>query len=320
MEEWLKRHRLLSAIGGVVGMIIATLAAVDVIWGLFSDEPLLPYISANAPQWVRVLLAILFVAICIFCMVIVRKVYRQTKIPPQPEIEKKSLTDILTAMHRRLIELQREKAAHTKVSFEVFKKVLPTLAYRMDKVEQEEWSAFENDIKSKIRQAIPPKPYISIRGRFNFKKWARLNAQWKERVYLRASFIAREAKDELFNAKNWTLADGMKIAEWADGYGWGIKELRDNDPQWKGLYESIDNHLRIDDVLGGLIKDHIDVSHVYNNITLMVHISDKFKDDIYSLILYEALVGGPMSPEQVDMGLNEILGKIEKRLKEMADE
>jgi uncharacterized membrane protein len=79
MEEWLKRHRLLSAIGGVVGMIIATLAAIDVIWSLFSDDPLLPYISAKAPQWVQIFLAILFVAICIFCIVIVVKVYRQTQ-------------------------------------------------------------------------------------------------------------------------------------------------------------------------------------------------------------------------------------------------
>jgi len=250
------------------------------------------------------------------------RLYKRQRVMPQPLEESVHLNLIgtLTAMHRRLIELQKEKAAYTKFSFEVFKKVLPTLAYRLDKVEEEEWSKFEDDIKSKIRQAIPPKPYMSIRGRFNFKKWARLNAQWKERVYLRASSIARKAKDELFNAKDWALADGMKIAEWADGYGWGIKELRDNDPQWEGLYESIDNHLRIDDVLGGLIKDHIDASHVYNNITLMVHFSDEFKDDIYSLILYEALIGSPMSPEQVDMGLNEILGKIEKRLKEMADE
>ena len=215
------------------------------------------------------------------------------------------------------MELQKEKAAHTKVSFEVFKKVLPTLADRMDTVKHEDWSTFENDIKSRVLQAIPPKPYMSIRGRFNFKKWAKLNEQWKESAYLSALSIAIKAKDELFNTKRWTLADGMKIAEWADGYGWGIKELRDDDPQWKGLYESIDNRLRIDDVLGGLIKEHIDLSHVYNNITLLVHFSGEFKDDIYSLILYEALVGSPMSPEQVDIGLNEILGKIEKRLEEM---
>lgn len=298
-------------------MIVAILAATQTIWSLFHSEPLLPYVLVKAPQWGKIVLAIAFVAICIFCVAVVVKVYRQTKqskkIEPQ-KIEERDLADTLTTMHRRLIELQKEKATHMKVGFEVFRKILPALAYRLDKITEKEWATFENDIKTKIHQAIPPKPYMSIRGRFNFKKWARLNAQWKERVYLRASSIARKARDELLNTKNWTLADGMKIAEWADGYGWGIKELRDNDPQWKGLYESIDNRLRIDDVLGGLIKDHIDLSRLYNNITLLVHISAKFKDDIYSLILYEALVGSPMSPEQVDMGLNEVLGKIEERL------
>ena len=287
--------------------------------------PLLVGVALEIGGWVNHIVAYILFAISFIWLVIAIIYWRKhKKNGGQSEVLVKEtikldLIDTLTAMHRRLIELQKEKEAHMKVGFEVFKKVLPILAHRLDKVKEEEWSTFENDIKSKIRQAIPPKPYMSIRGRFNFKKWARLNKQWKEIVYVRASSIARKAKGELLNTKNWTLADAIKIAEWADGYGWGIKELRDNDPRWKELYESIDNHLRIDDVLGGLIKDHIDVSHVYNNITLMVHISDKFKDDIYSLILYEALVGSPMSPEQVDIGLNEILGKIENRLKEMAD-
>jgi len=283
-------------------------------WGL-------PMIIPSTPQN-GIVITIVGAAISVPFFIKAYRLYKHQTVMPQllEESVRLNLIDTLTAMHRRLIELQKEKAAHTKVGFEVFKKVLPTLAYRLDKVKEEEWSTFENNMKSKIRQAIPPKPYMSIRGRFNFKKWARLNAQWKERVYLRASSIAREAKDELLNTKNWTLADGIKIAEWADGYGWGIKELRDNDPQWKKLYESIDNHLRIDDVLGGLIKDHIDVSHVYNNISLMVHIADRFRDDIYSLMLYEALVGSPMSPEQIDLGLNEVLGKIEKRLEKLTDE
>jgi len=238
------------------------------------------------------------------------------KTRPEEAIEQ-DLIDTLTAMHKRLMELQKEKAENTKVSIEVFKTVLRTLADRMGVVKSEDWSRFESDIKSRILRAIPPKPYMSIRGRFNFRKWAKLNEQWKESAYFSALSIAMKARDELFNTRRWTLADGMKIAEWADGYGWGIKELRDDDLQWKGLYESIDKRLLIDNILGGLIKEHIDLSHVYNNINLVIHFSDKFKDDIYSLILYEALVGSPMSPEQVDIGLNEILGKIEKRLKEM---
>lgn len=301
-------------------MIIATLAAVDVIWGLFSDKPLLPYISANAPQWAQILLAILFVAICIFCVGIVRKVYRQTKIPPQPEIEKKNLTDTLTAMHRRLIELQKEKASHTNVSREELKKVLPTLAARVGVIELEDWPEFVHEIEVKVSQATPPKPRMNLRGKFNFKRWAKLNEQWKEQVYFSASSVIAKAKDELFHTKEWTLGDCIKVSNWLDGYDWGIKELRDNDLQWKPLYESIDNRLRIDDTLGALIKEHIDLSYVYNSSCLIIYYSGKFKDDIYSLILYEALMGSPMSPEQADIDLNKVLGKIEKRLQEMANE
>src|SRR4030042_1182771 len=313
-KVWLAIKQYLGKLGlaGVGAMLAGgAIRAIEEILPL-TDWHITPN-QARVLFWLSV--GVLIVGICL----IIAAVRKHVRIEGKAGVVSKSedLIDILTTMHRRLIDLQKEKAAHMNVGFEVFRKVLPTLAYRLDKVTEEEWSSFENDIRTKIHQAMPPKPYMPIRGRFNFKKWARLNAQWKERVYLRASLIARKARDELFNTKNWALTDGMKIAEWADGYGWGIKELRDDDSQWKGLYESIDNRLRIDDVLGGLIKDHIDVSHIYNNIALIVHISDRYKDDIYSLILYEALVGSPMSPEQVDAGLNEILGKIEKRLKEM---
>ncbi len=318
MEEWLKRHRLLSAIGGVVGMIVATLAAVDVIWSLISDEPFLPYISTKAPQWVQIMLAIIFIAICIFCIVIVVKVYRQTKAPPKPEVEKKNLTDTLTAMHRRLIELQQEKALHTDVSLEQLKKALPALADRAGAVKLEDWPKFKQETQLRILKTIPPKPRMNLGGKFNYKKWARLKEEYKERVYHSALLVTREVKDELFHTKEWALADCIKVSEWLDGYGWGVKELRDNDQQWKPLYESIDNQLRIDDTLNVLIKEHIDLSYIYNSGCLIIHYSGKFKkDDIYSLILYEALMGSPMSPEQADMDLTKVLGRIEGRLKEM---
>jgi len=265
-----------------------------------------------------ILIIIIGSAISIFFFIWAYKSYKRQRSIPQPlkKVTELDLPDTLTAMHRRLIELQKEKAAHTKVSFEVFKKVLPTLAYRIDKVEEEEWSTFENDIKSKIRQAIPPKPYMSIRGRFNFKKWARLNAQWKERVYLSAISIAKKEKNKLFHTKEWTFDDGIKISEWIDGYKWGVKQLRDNDSQWEELFESISNYLK-DDALRNLIKKHIDFSLMYNNIYLLTDYSGKFKEDIYSLMLHEALVGSPISPEEAEIALGEVLRDIEKRLKEM---
>lgn len=79
MDEWFKRHLLLSAIVGGVGMIVAVLGATQLIWSLFRSEPLLPYISTTAPQCVKIILAIVFITIFIFCVVIVVNVYRQTK-------------------------------------------------------------------------------------------------------------------------------------------------------------------------------------------------------------------------------------------------
>lgn len=262
-------------------------------------------------------------AITVIGIILVIRAYRgRTRPKEEPQTLRKeaiklNLTDTLTAMHRRLIELQKEKEAHTKISFEAFRKVVPTLADRMGTVKREDWAQFKNGIELSIRQAIPPKPRMNIRGRFNFKKWAKLNEEWKERVYSVALSIATREKAKLLNTKDWTLADGMKVAEWVDGYDWGIQKLRDDDPQWKALYESIDNRFRIDSILGDLIKKHIDLSRVYNNVTLLVHYSGQFKDDIYSLMLYEGLVGSPMSPEEVDKGLDEVLREIEKRLNDM---
>jgi hypothetical protein len=229
-----------------------------------------------------------------------------------------NLVDILIAMHRRLIELQKEKAAHTKVGLEALKKVLPTLADRIGIVTYEDWPEFECELKSKILQAIPPKPRMNIIGRFRYKRWARLNEEWKDRVYTSTLSVVRKEKDKWLNTTEWTFEDGIKIAKWVDGYDWGIQKLRDNDQQWKPLYESLDTYLR-DDVLRNLINEHIDLSHIYNNVCLLMHYSGKFKHDVSSLMLYEGLVGSPISPEEVDRGLSEILRDIEKRLKEIAN-
>jgi cytochrome b561 len=82
MEEWLKRHLLLlAAIGGSVGIIAFALAAALMIWGLVNNEPVFPY-TVESPQVVQAILAIIFVALCIFGIVIVAKVYRITKKSP----------------------------------------------------------------------------------------------------------------------------------------------------------------------------------------------------------------------------------------------
>jgi hypothetical protein len=80
---------------------------------------------------------------------------------------------------------------------------------------------------------------------------------------------------------------------------------------------SISDYLRKDDVLRNLIKKHIDFSLMCNDMRLVVHYSSKFKDDVFSLMLHEALVGSPFSPEDIEIALSEILSDIDKRLEEI---
>lgn len=308
MEEWRKRHPRLSAIGSVIAVIATALATFQGIWNLVSDEPLLPYIAARFPQWAQIILPFIFGAICIFFIVLLVRIFRQTK--NLPKTEKANLTDILTAMHRRLVELQKEKASHTKISFRQYEEVMPSLANRMGTVKLKDWYEFKRNLESRFRRAIPRR---NFRRLSNPKRWFREFVKWKEQVHLTALSIALELKNELFQSKEWTFEDGTKAAKWLDGYDWGVQKLRDNDPQWKGLYESIGSYLK-DDVLPNLITRHIGLSYIYNNICLIIHYSSKFKDDVFSLMLHETLVGSPISPVEIDSALSEILRDIDKRM------
>ena len=231
--------------------------------------------------------------------------------PSKEKISKsENLADTLTAMHRRLVELQKHKSSHTKVKAKQLEDVIPTLADRMGTVEFKDWTKFKRDLKSRIRRAAPRRPTFKRPFRFiDFIKW-------REKVYLAALSVAKEVQDELFHSKEWTFEDGVKISEWLDGYDWGVKKLRDNDSKWMALHDSI-SHYRKDKVQRNLIERHIDFSYIYNNESLIVHYSGKFKRNEFSLMLHEALVGSPISPEKAEMALAEVLCDIDRRFEEM---
>lgn len=221
-----------------------------------------------------------------------------------------SLTDTLTAMHRRLVELQKHKAEHTKISYSQWEKVIPTLADRIGTVKIRDWPKFNRKVKRRIQQVAPKRP--NFQRRFRFQQWAK----YKEELHFAALSVASELKSELFQSKEWALEDSLKASEWLDGYYWGVKELRDNDPQWKSLFESISHYLK-DDILRTLIEKHIDFSYTYNNISLIVEYSRRYQDSAFSRMLYETLVGSPISPIEVEIALAEVLNEIELRLADM---
>jgi hypothetical protein len=220
-----------------------------------------------------------------------------------------SLTDALTAMHRRLVELQKDKASHTEVSYTAWKRVVPTLADTMGVVKLKDWRKFERDVRSRVRRALPRKHFTRT---LNPKRRFIQLAEWRDEAYRVALSVALELKDELVKSRGWTFDDGIKASNWLDGYDWGVKKLRDDDPQWQGLFESISDQLK-EDALRNIIQRHIEFSLMCNNMRLLTYFSSKFKDDVFSIMLHEGLVGSPISPEHVEVALSEILSDIDKR-------
>jgi len=227
------------------------------------------------------------------------------EIIPQSE----NLADILIMMNRRLVDIQKEKASRTKIRYGQWDKAMPALSDKMGAIKLKDWPKFMKDVKRRVKRAAP-KP--KFRQKFSFKEWAR----YRERVEFAALSVASQIKDELLQSKEWTLVDGVKVGEWLDGYHWGVKELRDNDPQWKALFESISRYLR-NKQLRGLIDKHIDFSYTYNSVCLGIYYSGRFPKSPFSLMLHETLVGSPISPVKAEIALGEILGDIDKRIEEI---
>ncbi len=238
----------------------------------------------------------------------------QTKLYDKSE----NLTDTLTAMHRRLVELQKEKASRTKVSFRQFKTYIPTLAHKMGTVKLSEWPKFNKDVKRKIQAKVPKVKFRIISSPrdwiFNRAKYE----EYKERVYQAGLAVASENKDQLFGLKEWTFQDAEKASDWVDGYDWGIQKIRDNDSEWDMLDKSI-SHYNRDGKLRELIQKHIDLSHIYANISLVISYTENFRKDSFSFMLHEILVGSPISPGKAETALEEILGDIDKRLEEIQE-
>jgi hypothetical protein len=303
MGEWLKK-RAESILDNLIfaGIVAGGVAVINVIKSL--PTPAIAGISSG-----------IFVGI----LLVFRFARRKLKAKPlEKEIEAPlDIGDCLTQMHRRLVELQKEKRVHTKIGMKQLEEVLPTLAYRMGIIKKiGDWPDFEERVKRRVKRAMPrraiPRPNLSRRLRFmEFVKF-------RERARLIALSVALEVKDELFKSKEWTFQDGMKVSKWLDDYNWGVEELRDNDPQWKSLYESISHYLK-DDVLHELIGKHIDFSYIYNNISLIICYSERYPKNIFLLMLHETLLGSPISPIEAERALSELLSEIEKRLAEKGD-
>lgn len=254
--------------------------------------------------WITIPVGLIMFGIAIWAI----RSKKTVEVKPEIVYRSENLTETLSAMHRRLVELQKEKASHTKIGLRQLEKVLPTLADRMGTVKLKDWHKFEKSVKRRIQRAIPQP---------NFKRPLSF-IKFKERAHLAALSVASEIKRELFQSKEWTFEDGVKASEWLDGYHWGVKELRDNDTQWNTLYKSISHYL-VDAKLRELVEKHIDLSYIYNNVCLITCYTEKSRKTSFSSMLHETLVGSPISPEKAESALSEILSEIEKHTSQMQE-
>lgn len=244
---------------------------------------------------------------------------REASIETKPIIVEQStnLADTLTAMHRRLVELQNEKLAHTKPSYSQLEEAMPILADKMGAIKIKDWPRYLLDLKSRIRKASPrrPIPRGFIVRRDIWIKWQ----EWKESVRLIGISIVKEAIAELLKSKEWAWQDGVKISAWMDAHHWGIQDIRDNNQQWKNDFESIGHYLKQDATLRELINEHIETSRFYNDACLIDRYSQRVHKTSLFISLYEAIVESPISPVTAEIHLAKVLGEIEKRLAEIGE-
>lgn len=149
-------------------------------WQLFLDE-LASLAREHIPEGGMIMYSVthpyiimpsLIILACLFILVrSKRKTKEELKLTPKSE----NLVDTLTMMHRRLVEIQKEKASRTKIRYRQWDKAMPALADKMGTIKLKDWSKFTKGVKQKIQRAAP-RP--NFRQKFSFKEWAR----YRERV------------------------------------------------------------------------------------------------------------------------------------------
>jgi hypothetical protein len=299
VPHWLPKIFFALAIGDIVSVSFY-------FWGMNISAKIIATVSSIG------------LLIYLFYPLFKRKGVGEVKLITQEIVKSANLSDTLTLMHRRLIDIQKEKASKTKISSWEFERSMPTLADKMGTVPLQDWPKFSRDIKRRLQNIKPAPIYLK---RFQRRKW--LEAKEKARQEAQYRYLAEVSKirEEVFRSKKWTFEDGIKASEWLDDHKWGVKELRDNDPQWNYLYKSI-SHYYEDDKLRELIKKHVDFSYFYANYLLINYYSENYSKSFkssFSNMLHETLVGSPISPVDVEIAFGELLQEIKKRLVEIGD-
>ncbi len=201
--DFIRRHKWLVTILSII--FIGLPQYIDSVWSLAEKitgrNIAMPNITWA--YWITVPISIIMIGAVIWAV----SSKETIKVKKQIIDRNENLTDTLTAMHRRLVELQKDRASHSKIRLRKFEQVAPILADRMGTVKLKEWPKFNKSVKKRIQQAAGPRP--NFRRKFSFLEWEK----YKEKVRLAGLTVALAVREELFQSKEWTLEDGVKISE-----------------------------------------------------------------------------------------------------------
>ncbi len=214
------------------------------------------------------------------------------------EVSSNFLTNTLTEMHKRLIEIKNQKLSKMKkIERKQVEDVIPILLNNLGVISLSNYNKWESNAQRRIKRHMPNP------GRKIKKNW-----------YIDVLGAASQISKELFEAKDWSIDDLVTVGEWLDRQHWGVGELRENDNIWNSLYESIQPYM-LDGVLREQITKHVSYSYGACSILLTQGYSMKWPDSPFSSLLHTTLIGNATSKVEIDTELSKPLSDIDKRLK-----
>lgn len=309
--NWLKRHSRLYVTGGLLVAIAGSLSTIQGIWGLISNEPLIPFIIKNIPSETtfdkNLILTIAGFVLLVLGILFTIFVFKINSSKAQIEIDdaqtniskEDNLTEILINMHKRMIYLT-QKQFDNRITKKQLDDSAPLILDKLELVRLDKYKDFKVKVGKRLRRVIPKSP----------KK--RKGVFWNFKVISKAD----EIKRELIDSKKWQVDDMVKVGNCLDDLGMGIGNVRNNDTEWQNMLDKVQVYMK-DNKLNQLIYTHISCSYAICTAMLEQVYSKKTCRKDYEKIAHSVLVDSGLTPERIALELNNIIIEINNRLQEI---
>lgn len=203
IKSFINKHKWIVTISSIIFIFLPQY--IDSIWDL-AEKMSGRTITVHHVMWVywiTVPIAIVMFGIAIWA---IRSSKNTVEVKTETVDKSTNLTETLTAMHRRLIGIQKEKASQTKIGLRQLDKVSPMLADRMGTIKLNDWPKFKDEVKRRLQRAMPHQNYLHPLGFI----------QLMEKREIAALSVASQIRKELFQTKEWTFEDTKIISKWLD--------------------------------------------------------------------------------------------------------